>query len=94
MLDWELGFETEVMMIVIDIFAWIVFLTMIATFVGIFAFLGMWPGKIARKRKHPYVDAITVGSWVALIAGGILWPLILIWAYATPTGGKAKGGAQ
>lgn len=68
----------------IDIFAWIVFITMIASLLYILAFLGMWPGKVARKRQHPYVDAITVGSWVALIGGGVLWPFILVWAYATP----------
>ena len=80
-------------MIVIDIFAWIVFITMIASFVALFVFLGLWPGKVARKRNHPYVDAISVGSWIALIAGGVLWPLILIWAYATPSQAKTEGAA-
>ena len=72
-------------MVIIDIFTWIVFVTMVASFVVIFVFLGMWPGKVVRKRNHPYVDAISVGSWIALIAGGVLWPLILIWAYAAPS---------
>jgi len=67
-----------------NIFAWIVFVTMIITVLAAFAFLGIWPGKVARERNHPYVDAITIGSWVALIAGGVLWPLVLIWSYATP----------
>jgi len=80
-------------MIVIDIFAWIVFITMVASFVAIFVFLGLWPGKVARKRNHPYVDAINIGSWIALITGGVLWPLIIIWAYATPSQGKDEGGA-
>ncbi len=75
-------------MAAIDIFSWVVFLSLVAMIVGVIAFLGVWPGKIARNRNHPYMDAITVGSWVALIAGGVLWPLILIWAYATPTEGE------
>ena len=68
----------------LNIFAWIVFVTMIASLLAVLAFLGNWPGKVARDRKHPYVDAITIGSWVALLSGGVLWPLILIWSYATP----------
>lgn len=69
---------------VLNIFSWIVFITMIAALIGILAFLGSKPGQVARDRKHPYVDAITVGSWVALLAGGVLWPLVLIWSYAVP----------
>lgn len=76
----------------IDIFAWIVFITMIASFVAIFVYLGLWPAMVARKRNHPYIDAISTGSWIALIAGGVLWPLILIWAYATPINNKNKQG--
>ena len=79
----------------IDYFSWLVFITMIASFVVIIAFLGIWPGKVAQKRNHPYVDAITVGSWIALLAGGILWPLIMIWAYATPSRNeREKGGSS
>jgi prepilin signal peptidase PulO-like enzyme (type II secretory pathway) len=74
----------------IDIFSWIVLLTMVASGLGIFIYLGLWPGKVAKQRNHPYVDAITIGSWVLLIAGGVLWPLMLIWAYATPTVNNAS----
>lgn len=80
-------------MAAIDIFAWIVLCTMVASFVAIFAFLGLWPGKVAQQRHHPYVDAIKVGSWVALITGGVLWPFILIWAYATPNESNSQGEA-
>ncbi len=69
----------------IDIFAWIVLITMIFSGVAVFVALGLWPGRVAKQRLHPYVDAITIGSWVLLIAGGILWPLMLIWAYSTPS---------
>lgn len=74
----------------IDIFAWIVLLTMVASGLFIFIFAGLFPGKIAKQRNHPYTDAITIGSWVFLIAGGVLWPLILIWAYATPNNNEVS----
>ena len=68
----------------IDIFALIVLLVILATVVAVIVFLGLWPAKIAASRNHPQLEAITVGSWIALIVGGVLWPLILIWAYAKP----------
>ena len=68
-------------MTLIDIFAWIVLLVLIATSVGIFVALGMMPGHIARKRGHPWPEAVTVGSWATLVFGFVFWPLVLIWAY-------------
>lgn len=68
----------------IDIFAWIVLITMIGSVVMVFVWLGLWPARVAAERNHPYKDAITVGSWVFLLAGGVLWPLVLVWAYMAP----------
>ena len=65
----------------IDVFAWIVFALLVAIMVAMFVALGMMPGRIARKRGHPWAEAITVGSWATLICGFIFWPLVLIWAY-------------
>ncbi|MDQ6432793.1 DUF3302 domain-containing protein [Mesorhizobium sp. LHD-90] len=65
----------------IDIFAWIVLLVVIATLVAIFVTLGMMPGRIARRRGHPWAEAVTVGGWATLIFGFVFWPLVLIWAY-------------
>jgi len=65
----------------IDIFAWFVLLIVIATIVAIFVALGVIPGYIARKRGHPWAQAVAVGSWTTLICGFVFWPLILIWAY-------------
>ncbi|ANY84857.1 hypothetical protein BB934_42205 (plasmid) [Microvirga ossetica] len=65
----------------IDIFAWIVLLVLIVTGVGIFVALGMMPGRIARRRGHPWPEAVTVGSWATLVFGFVFWPLVLIWAY-------------
>jgi uncharacterized BrkB/YihY/UPF0761 family membrane protein len=65
----------------LDIFAWIVLLVLIATLVAVFVSLGMMPGRIARKRGHPWAEAVAVGSWATLIFGFVFWPLVLIWAY-------------
>jgi len=68
----------------IDIFTWVVLLIMVAVVVGIFIFMGLWPGIVARRRHHPQADAITIGSWVTLLFGFVLWPVVLIWAYTRP----------
>jgi uncharacterized membrane protein len=65
----------------LDIFAWIVLLVFIATLVAVFVALGMMPGRIARKRGHPWPEAVAVGGWATLIFGFVFWPLVLIWAY-------------
>ena len=65
----------------IDIFAWIVLLVLVATLVAVFVALGMMPGRIARKRGHPWPEAVAVGSWATLVFGFVFWPLVLIWAY-------------
>jgi uncharacterized BrkB/YihY/UPF0761 family membrane protein len=65
----------------IDIFAWIVFILLIAILAAVFIALGMMPGVIARKRGHPWAEAVTVGGWATLICGFVFWPLVLIWAY-------------
>ena len=65
----------------VDIFAWIVLLVLFATGVAIFVALGMMPGHIARRRGHPWAEAVTVGSWATLVCGFVFWPLILTWAY-------------
>ena len=65
----------------IDIFAWIVFVLLILIIVAVFVALGVIPGRIARKRGHPWAQAVAVGGWATLICGFVFWPLILIWAY-------------
>jgi hypothetical protein len=65
----------------IDIFAWIVLLLMVAIVVAIFVALGIAPGMIARRRGHPWAQAVSIGGWATLIFGFVFWPLILIWAF-------------
>ena len=65
----------------IDIFAWVVLIVLIVTLVGIFVALGMIPGHIAKKRNHPWAEAVTIGGWATLICGFVFYPLVLIWAF-------------
>ena len=65
----------------LDVFAWIVLIVLIASTVAVIVFLAMLPGMIAKRRNHPWVQAVTVGGWVTLLLGFVLWPVVLIWAY-------------
>jgi hypothetical protein len=68
-------------MSLVDIFAWIVLVVLIAMLVAIFVLIGMLPGMVARKRNHPWAEAVSIGGWVTLIFGFVFWPLVMIWAY-------------
>ena len=68
----------------IDVFTWFVLLITIATAVGVFVLMGLWPGKVAAQNNHPQAEAIKIGSWVVLIMGFALWPVVLVWAYTKP----------
>ena len=76
----------------IDIFAWIVLLILVASGIAIFFIAGSLPGHIARSRNHPWATAVTVAGWVTLICGFALWPIALIWAYVDHSGGAQDGG--
>ena len=65
----------------IDIFAWIVLIVTVSTIIAVVVALGIMPGRIARKRGHPWPEAVAVGSWATLVFGFVFWPLVLIWAY-------------
>ena len=65
----------------LDGFALFVLCTLVAAFVAVWVALGMAPGRIARKRKHPQADAINVCGWWGVITMGLLLPLAFVWAY-------------
>ena len=48
---------------------------------SMFWLIGSMPGQVARRRHHPWADAVSVAGWITLIFGFVLWPLALIWAY-------------
>ncbi|HEV7258884.1 MAG TPA: DUF3302 domain-containing protein [Bosea sp. (in: a-proteobacteria)] len=83
----------------LDIFAWIVLIVLAASTVFVIVFMAMLPGMVARRRNHPWVEAVTVGGWVTLFLGFLLWPLVLIWAFVDVPQNPARrpgeaGGAR
>ena len=68
----------------LDVFALMVLTIMLVCAVIIFIVLGALPGKVARQRNHPQAGAISIGGWLGLLFGGVLWPLVLMWAYSKP----------
>lgn len=68
----------------LDIFALIVLIVLIACLLVAWALLGYFPGKIARDRKHPQADAISMCGWVGAITFGILSPIAFVWAFTNP----------
>lgn len=75
----------------IDIFAWIVLLVGVAVVAGVFVGLGMLPGHVARRRGHPWAEAVAVGGWATLICGFVFWPLVLVWAYVDVPERRGEG---
>jgi len=78
----------------LDFFAWIVLIVLLASTVFVIVFMAMLPGMIARKREHPWAQAVAVGGWVTLFLGFMLWPLVLIWAYVDFPRTEGREGAR
>jgi hypothetical protein len=78
----------------LDFFAWIVLIVLLASTVFVIVFMAMLPGMIARKREHPWAQAVAVGGWVTLFLGFMLWPLVLIWAYVDFPRPEGREGAR
>ncbi len=66
---------------VLDIFALVVIVVMIAAAIALIVKLGPIPGNIAKDRGHPQADAIRVLGWIGIITLGLAWPFALVWAY-------------
>jgi hypothetical protein len=50
-------------MSVIDVFAAVILIVLIATAVAVFVAMGMAPGYIAKSRNHPWAQAVEVAGW-------------------------------
>jgi hypothetical protein len=72
----------------LEAFAFIVLLVLIAAVIALIIVIGNIPGNIARKSCHPQADAITTLAWVGLITG-IGWFLALVWAKTKPCTSQA-----
>jgi len=76
----------------LDIFAWIVLIVLVLTTVGVLVFLAMLPGIVARRRGHPWAQAVSAAGWITLIFAFPLWPVAFIWAYVDVPGPPAPRG--
>ena len=65
----------------LDIFAWFVLVVLVFSTTAVVIFMAMLPGMIAKRRNHPWAEAVTVAGWITLFFGFALWPLVVIWAY-------------
>jgi len=76
----------------IDVFAVMVLIVAIASGVAVLLILAIAPGHVARRRGHPWAEAVAVAGWVTVLFGFVLWPLAFIWAYvdipARPAGSR------
>jgi CBS domain containing-hemolysin-like protein len=52
------------------------------------------PEKVAEKRHHPQLAAITTLCLLSLVFGGLLWPIAWLWAYTRPIGYKLAYGTD
>jgi hypothetical protein len=73
-----------------DLFAFVVIGVLLITAVVLIVFLGGLPGKIARRLKHPYANAITAAGWISLVTLGALWPIAFVWAFLPPRSGQSS----
>lgn len=65
----------------LDVFAIVVLLVAVASGLAILVILGMAPGHVARRRGHPWAQAVSVAGWITLVFGLVFWPLAFVWAY-------------
>jgi hypothetical protein len=65
----------------LDVFAIIVLVVVAVSTIAVVCILGAMPGRIARRRGHPWPQAVTVAGWLTLVCGFVLWPVALVWAY-------------
>ena len=60
----------------------------------IFWLVHILPEKVAEKRHHPQLPAITTLCLLSLVFGGLLWPIAWLWAYTRPIGYKMAYGTE
>ena len=78
----------------LNVLALLVLVVIAVTVVVAIVFLGMLPGRIAFKRHHPQAEAVRVAGWVGILAGGVFWPLALVWAFIRPAHTTVEKGGQ
>lgn len=64
----------------LDIFALVVLLVLIAVSIFIIVKLGNLPGNLAKANGHPQQEAIQLLGWIGLLTLGLGWFAALVWA--------------
>ncbi|WP_233214903.1 DUF3302 domain-containing protein [Rhodopirellula bahusiensis] len=54
--------------------------------------LAALPGQIAKRRQHPFSDAVNIAGWLGLPTG-IVWVLAMVWAHMSPKPNESSGHA-
>lgn len=78
-------------MATLDIFAWLVLIVLLFSSIAVVVLTAMLPGMVARRRGHPWAQAVAIGGWVTLLLGFVLWPVVLIWAYVEVPAWQVSG---
>lgn len=68
----------------LEIFALIVLVVLIATAITLLVIIGNLPGKMARAAGHPQAEAINLLAWVGLLTLGVGWVIALVWVKVKP----------
>jgi membrane-bound acyltransferase YfiQ involved in biofilm formation len=74
-----------------DIAAWVVLIVIVLAGIVLSLVLAALPGRIARRRGHPWAEAVHVAGWLTFFLGFALWPLALIWAYVDAPASSGSG---
>lgn len=74
----------------LHLFALFVLIVLVAAAVMAAFWLGGLPGRIARQRKHPQVDAITACGWIGILTLGPAWIVAFVWAFTKPRSGESS----
>jgi hypothetical protein len=76
------------------VIGWIVLAFLFLGVAAVIIYLGSLPGRIARARDHPQVDAINAASWIGLALMGVGWPIAFVWSFLrqSPAGSPPKSG--
>src|SRR6266513_3107531 len=79
---------------VADVIAWFAFIIVPPVLIVAFLAVHIIPEKIAEKRHHPQLGAIKCLCFLSLVFGGLLWPIVWLWAYSKPVLHKMAYGTD
>jgi CBS domain containing-hemolysin-like protein len=77
-----------------DWLAIIVIIVVPIAVIVVFWLVHILPEKVAEKRHHPQLSAITCLCLLSLVFGGLLWPIAWLWAYTRPVGYRMAYGTE